>query len=514
MAVEAINLQSRSYTNQSLKRADYSSNTVRNNMRVENSEQVVQSEEKPVGIAEGVSLIAKGAVNKVKNMGKAILEHPARTIASVGAVSLAVAAAPLIGVSSAAAGAVLALGFAGYAVFETAKDVSETVKDNRAGRYNEVRQDLGEIGGDTVDLALSLPFVPKAANTLKNTVQYAPRVGINTNLINDLKSGEGIYTSFKKADIAINYETIANQMGIEVKPALRFASFKDGLDGVYLPDTGDVVLSRNYITPGGVKPKYDSSQVIAHELTHYQQYCDIARAQGVDGLKSVIVQRQTEILKDNGAKTTTPNADLKASSKELANKVKDADVDGINMALKKHYDTIDDAFTYNDALNRYNSSMPPELGRREVIDNMVNGDGSVFNSELYQKAIDTQGKIAEGSAEAAKANEYAASFLESNASRTERAAELAEKYAAQNPGMTAEEAAAKAFEEVYKTDIMEAEAFAAQGAYSHADYEANIAAAAVPMLSESEKEINSHSEDMTLKEARRYVHKAKFHRNI
>ena len=171
-----------------------------------------------VSVKEGVHILGKGFINKAKAMGKAIVEHPIKTLGAVVGTTALLSALPLIGITAATGAAVMAVGFGCYAIGKTAVDVTKAVKHNKEGEYNEVRKDLEKIGGDGLDLALSLPFLPKAINQVKRFAQYGTTtVGLNSELIAGLKNIKNIKDiplEFAKAETLINYEMIAKEMGL------------------------------------------------------------------------------------------------------------------------------------------------------------------------------------------------------------------------------------------------------------------------------------------------------------
>ncbi len=348
------------------------------------------SEEK-VSFKEGAKLIGKGFVDKVKNMVTSIIKHPVKSILAVGATSLLIAGAPIIGVASATAASILALGFAGYAVGKTAVDVVETVKDNKAGRYNEVREDLQQIGGDGVDLALSLPFAPKAFKQVSRFAHYGKgAVGLNTELLSNLKnchSFSDVKLEFAKADTLINYEMIGNEMGLVVKPEVQFS--KDGLGmPSYDNVSGKVDIPEKLLTPEGksaMRRLGKNIEVeIRHELEHFNQASDMARTYGVDGLKQQMIDSYKYTYQENGGT----------------------------------FDTTDKCFEINKkaTLDKFGNY-------KEQVDNLLFGDGSKFNEKIYQDVINKQGMYRPGSDQAIKAEQYMAGTME-KATRAKEIGEL------------------------------------------------------------------------------------------
>lgn len=255
--------------------------------------------EKEVGWKEGLSLLGKGFFNKVKNMGKAIIKHPIKTLATAAVTTAAIAAAPLIGVTSATAGAAVAIGYAAYAVGKTVAHGVETYKDYKEGRHNEVREDLQELGGDGVDLALSLPFLPKAIGQMTRFVKHGTStIGFNTELIADLKTCHNVKdvaVSFAKANTKIDYNMITNEMGLKLKPELSFTKeLPDGIVGSFEPASGKLNMNENMLVESklvtnsqGKWVNSSNESFLRHELEHYQQSIDMVREYGVEGYRDI-----------------------------------------------------------------------------------------------------------------------------------------------------------------------------------------------------------------------------------
>ena len=178
-------------------------------------------EQQPVTFKEGAKLIGKGFLKQAKGIVTSIFKHPIRTIAAVAGTSLALSALPLIGITAATGASVLALGFAGFSLFKIAKDTVQVIKDNKNSNYASMRNNLEKLGGDGLNLAISLPFVPKAIKQVNRTIKYGTTtIGLNKELIGGLKnikSVKDIPFEFNKADLKINYEMIAKEMGLKIK---------------------------------------------------------------------------------------------------------------------------------------------------------------------------------------------------------------------------------------------------------------------------------------------------------
>lgn len=271
------------------------------NKKVEDTDNNSTNNEK-VSFKEGLSLIGKGFANKLKDMATSIVEHPLKTAATALGTTAVIAAAPIVGISSATVGAALAIGFGAYAVGKTVADTVETVKDHSNGNYDEVREDLENIGGDGVDLALSLPFMPKAINQVSRTIKYGTEsIGFNTELVSNLtkaKSFSDVSLEFAKANTSINYDMITNEMGLEVKPELKFKKTQSqgGLSAAaeFKPASGEINVSENFLKMDPINKTYQQingvtpETALRHELEHFEQFSDIARLKGSDGLKTIL----------------------------------------------------------------------------------------------------------------------------------------------------------------------------------------------------------------------------------
>lgn len=119
----------------------------------------------------------------------------------IGGTALAVAALPLIGIPAAIGGGGLALGFGALALGKAVYHGIEFSKANKKGNYDIARLKLNQMGEDTVDLALSAPFVPKAISNIKNFVKYG-KISYNTALVAELKTPglKNKWNALKQAD--------------------------------------------------------------------------------------------------------------------------------------------------------------------------------------------------------------------------------------------------------------------------------------------------------------------------
>ncbi|MBQ8460060.1 hypothetical protein IJ541_08165 [bacterium] len=401
--------------------------------KISNSKETnVKNKNEKVSFWEGVKLVGKGFLNKICDIGKSIIKHPIKTLAAVGVTTLALSALPLIGITAATGAAVLAIGFGTYAVFNAGKDTVKAVKHNNNGNYEAVRQDLQNIGGDGVDLALSLPFVPKVINQLKRFAQYGTStVGVNSELIANLKNIKNIKDiplEFAKAKTLIDYEMIANEMGLAVKPKLVFKElpFENGagLMGAFEPTSGELQINLKGLTGLGKAlgklNNMNTEALIRHELEHFRQFSDVARTEGLG-------------------------------------------IDGLSNTITKYYEGVEKQIL---------PSQMEQLGLSpEVVDNMIRGDKSAFNREFYQQIVNSKGKISAGTQEADMAQQYANGLIEKIKPKAENVAAYNESISGLNMSNIFDQMKAqKAMLEFYKKNILEQEAYAAQDVF----YNSNI----------------------------------------
>ena len=383
-----------------------------------------------VTFKEGVKLVAKGFGNKIKNMITSIVKHPVKTALTIGGTALLIAGAPVIGIASATAASMLALGFAGIAVAKTTADVIETVKDSRAGRRDEVREDLTKLGGDGVDLALSLPFLPKAINQVSRFAKYGKgTLGLNTELLSNLKncrSLSAVKMEFAKANTLINYEMIGNELGLAVKPKIAFKDFQANAQGIvggaYEPTTGELQINQNILTGKGkamakITKLGDAEVIMRHELEHFKQFADIARTENLG-------------------------------------------VDHLSNTITKYYNEMGKLCSIDD-LEKVGLS-------KEVFENMTKGDRTAFNRKFYQDVVDSQGIIKAGTPEAEMAAKYSQGLLE-KVNPSQESLDILNNALAKidkNASLYAKSRqAAKAQNEFYRSNTLEKGAFAAQDKY-------------------------------------------------
>lgn len=166
---------------------------------------------KKIGFGEGIKLFGKGIFKQAKDIITTIIKHPLKTLAVVGGTTAALMALPLVGIPTAVGGAAMAVGFAGLAAINGAKHTAQFIRNNKEGTYDKARENLEKLGGDSVDLALSAPFVPKAIKEIKKFAKYG-EISVNTQAIKGLFREKGLKAKLnvlkdanKEASRAMNY---------------------------------------------------------------------------------------------------------------------------------------------------------------------------------------------------------------------------------------------------------------------------------------------------------------------
>ncbi|MBQ2870716.1 hypothetical protein IJE86_03325 [bacterium] len=402
--------------------------------------------EEPVTFKEGAKLVATGFWEKTKDCFKAILDNPLKTAAVIGGTTLGIMALPLIGISSVVGASALAIGFGGLALYNTAKHVKNAIVHSKNNEHNKLRDDLKKLGGDGLDLALTLPFLPKAVSCVKQHIKYAPKVALNKELFSNIKNAKGLnakYIELLKGETRINYELITNEMGLKVKPKLVFDKMPTGLFAEYEPISGVIKVNEQSLNPLTRKSiqtlnnildkkspikNFSIDGFLRHELEHFKQFSDISRLPGgVDKLKGLSLQY---------AKDAIPA--VKAEIQKL-----EAQLDlGLSPVARKSVES---------SLEFYSKFL-------ERMESMVNGSGKNFNTKFYQDIVKNNGIIKEGSKEAAAAEKYIQGFLD----KTQQGPRVEEIM--NNPKLSNVEKTL-AVQRLYESNLLETPAFAVQKDY-------------------------------------------------
>ena len=358
--------------------------------------------QEPITFKEGFGLYAKGFTSKVKSIFSAIIKHPIKTAGIILGTTALLGALPLIGISTVAAGSALALLYAGIAIGKTTYHTAKFIKNKNNENYDEARKNLGQMGSDTVDLALTLPFVPKAIKNVKDFVKFG-KIGVNHELIEEINASEGVGAKFKalkngnvKISEDINfkkatadfiktpedlaefeamrnlpkdeftrqvYQKVTKQMGIEdIAPEMEMSDkmASNTLGGF---DPCDCSIKYNQKAFQDMKQS-EIINTVRHELEHYKQFSTIARYKGPDYMAELQVRSYVEKLKTG-----------KSTGIDLGRKINEE-------YLKEH-------------------------GEEALVQHLTEiQKAKQLNVEAYQKVIDKMGVIEEGTPEALEAQQY------------------------------------------------------------------------------------------------------------
>lgn len=153
---------------------------------------------KKVSLGEAFSLIKCGLVDKAKEIYNFVVSKPIKVFETMGAIAGGLSALPLIGVSAVSGAAVLALGFFTFSTGKTVKNVYKAIQHNKDGDYVELRKDLHNLGGNSLHLLLSLPFLPKAFKDIKFFSQNTAKLGLNQELIDNIKHADSFFAMIKE----------------------------------------------------------------------------------------------------------------------------------------------------------------------------------------------------------------------------------------------------------------------------------------------------------------------------
>ena len=154
-----------------------------------------KSKNQSLGFFEGLGLIAKGGFKQAGGMITSIVQNPLKTLCTVGATTAGLMALPIIGIPTAVGGAGLAIGFAGLAGVKGLSHTFQFIQNKSNGDNDEARKNLEQLGGDTFDLALSAPFIPKGLKEIQRFTKYG-KVAYNTELVSNISNAKGIKAKF------------------------------------------------------------------------------------------------------------------------------------------------------------------------------------------------------------------------------------------------------------------------------------------------------------------------------
>ena len=495
-----------------------------------NQEAVSEIEEnEEITFKEGVKLFGQGALQKVKDMGSAIVKHPVKTLGAVAGTTALIAAAPLVGITSATAGAALAVGFGAVSIFKAGSDIKETVDDYQEGKFDEVREDIKELGGDGVDLAMALPFMPKATKQLARTVKYGTStIGLNASLISDLKNVsnfDDVAVAFGKANARINYEMIGNEAGLTVKPELTFEkSTNNKLAAQFEPTTGKIIYNENVLSAKNLaKNPMTQDEILRHELKHFEQFSELARANGPEAVSKTMSEYYTKIMGEEAANAPIELAKLKQATEDmwhehnstLGKSLKElneqstnvgddiqnfaknidefgkgeplspyetkADFTKLDEMIKKMHD-IQDEIEFNQkkianlesGIEMKNKTLTEAGLDAKIARNMTSGDKSAFNQSFWDDVVASKGSTSNNPEAIAKASEYAKEMINKGCKPDQALVdEIVAKYNITCvDGLFNTRAYQKAQLELYKTNLLEKEAYATGAEFAKQNFQA------------------------------------------
>ncbi len=299
------------------------------------------SPNKPIKFEEGMQILWEGIKQQCISTAKEMFENPKCLLGLVG-ITAGLSILPIIGIPIAVGGSALAVGFATFATIKTTKHCLEFAKNNRNKQYDTARKNLETIGEDTVDIALSLPFVPKSITKLKTFTKYG-KIGINKELFNQKKFSEVIDTVtsptynaelersiyFKQAtaqelksiknlspaelktlkqelaDYNVEYDKLpevvlekwAQKYNIHTKPQLEFQTLPEFTAGKAIGNTCTIIINDNRARIPAIS-RYDTLEIKKINDTYKFTYLDKETNKTiVEEISASIVDKYNELQK-------------------------------------------------------------------------------------------------------------------------------------------------------------------------------------------------------------------------
>ena len=148
-----------------------------------------------ITLDEGMKILGKGWSGQFKDTLDAIIKNPAKSIAAFAITTAGIMMLPIIGIPSAVGAGALAVGFAAVALGKAVYHGISFANSNKNGSRDIARNNLEQIGRDSFDLTISLPFVPKTLSDIQKFSKYG-HIGINKNLINKMSKAKNIYSQY------------------------------------------------------------------------------------------------------------------------------------------------------------------------------------------------------------------------------------------------------------------------------------------------------------------------------
>lgn len=148
---------------------------------------------------EAAKLMLYGAFSQVNGLIQETIKNPFKVILPTLGTTVAIMALPLVGIPSAAGAGALAITTASISVARLCTNLYNLGKNTKQKEYNKARENYKNIGNSTLDLALSLPFMPKAVKSIKDFAKYG-KLHLNMSAIKKMKNPADILPTLKKAN--------------------------------------------------------------------------------------------------------------------------------------------------------------------------------------------------------------------------------------------------------------------------------------------------------------------------
>ena len=152
---------------------------------------------KKVGFGEGTLMVLQGAFGGAVALTKFVAEHLIETAVAGAGVFGACRLFPIVGVTSFAAGSVMALGFEAMHIRSTCKNTFAAIGHGNKKEYDKKRVDLYRLGVSLLCLAIVTPFVTVAISQLKIQSKLNPIIGFNKEHWNNIKNAGGVIDKLK-----------------------------------------------------------------------------------------------------------------------------------------------------------------------------------------------------------------------------------------------------------------------------------------------------------------------------
>ena len=298
-------------------------------------------------------------------------------------------------------------------------------------------------------------------------------------------------------------------MGLSVKPEIEFyneefAAGQNRRIASFEPTTGKIKVNEQILygkNKASLRLQGDTTEsVLRHELEHYRQFSDIARANGTEGLQNTLVdyhksiyknangdldimtrEKLNKIMEENPSYTYKEELRLlNEEAKKLSTNPESIDYTNFEAADKRTTEIFEQMERQDTAVNNATEKYLRDLEGKtkaleklekqgidsETAENMIFGDKSAFNEKLYKDVIDSQGVLSPESSEAINAQKYAKDFANGNQVDPKTVEQLVDKYGITSYDQMFNTAKYRKFMlEAYKSKLVENEAYDAQGLF-------------------------------------------------